>query len=123
MKCQCKIIVCMLLAWTVTVQAQQRQKFTVSSFALDPFATTAQNDNYKKVDGSGALMAIIRVTSTSDNDNLSAYKFDFGNLNHEVVVRDDDELWVYVQRNAKLVTISREGYTTIRNYDLGIIIT
>ena len=31
----------------------------------------------------------------------------------------DGELWVYVQKNAKQVTVSREGYKTVHRYDLG----
>ena len=37
---------------------------------------------------------------------------------NSLVELHDDELWVYVQRNAKMVTISREGYTTLSRYDL-----
>lgn len=112
------LFVC-LLSCVASLQAQQKQKFSVTSFGLDPFDTTAKSDRYKKVDGSGDLMALIKVTSATPDDDLQAYTFNFGILNHEVVVHDDDELWVYVQRNARLVTISREGYTTVSKYSLG----
>ena len=100
-----------------SMQAQQKQKFSVASFELDQFDLTAKNDAYKKVDGNGDLYAIIKVTSTNPDDDLKAYNFNFGNMNSLVEVHDG-ELWVYVQRNAKMVTISRNGYNTISKYDL-----
>ena len=105
----------LLLALT-GAEAQQR-KFSVVSFEADPFDLTARNDQHKKVDGNGSLYAIIKVTSTDTDDQLGDYRFNFGNMNHEVVQRDG-ELWVYVQRNAKMVTISRPGFATINKYDL-----
>ena len=108
-------LLCLLMTG-LPLQAQQR-KFSVANFAHDPFDLTAKNDQYKKVDGNGSLYAIIKVTSTSPDDQLRDYRFNFGNMNHEVVARDGD-LWVYVQRNAKMVTISRQGFATINKYDL-----
>lgn len=99
------------------VLAQQRQKFSIASFEQDPFDTSAQNPQYEKVDGSGARYAIVKVTSNNPDEDLKAFHFNFGNLK-SIVEQHDDELWVYVQRNAKLVTITREGYTTINKYDL-----
>lgn len=98
-------------------QNEQKLKFQIFSFDLAETDLTARNDAFKKVDGSGKLYAIIKVSSTNPDDDLSAYQFNFGNMNHEVV-NHDGELWIYVQRNAKMVTISREGYITIRKYDL-----
>ena len=100
-----------------TVEAQQKQKFSIASFELDPFDTTPQNKLYEKIDGSGFRYAIIKVTSITPDDNLKEYNFNFGNLN-SIVEQHDNELWVYVQKNAKLVTISREGYSTLNKYDL-----
>ena len=107
----------LLMAGVGLVNAQQKQKFTVANFELDHFDLTAKNDAYKKVDGNGDLYAIIKVTSTNPDDDLRAYNFSFGNMNSLVEVHDG-ELWVYVQRNAKMVTISRNGYNTINKYDL-----
>ena len=106
-----------VLLGSLTVEAQQKQKFSIASFELDPFDTTPQNKLYEKIDGSGFRYAIIKVTSITPDDNLKEYNFNFGNLN-SIVEQHDNELWVYVQKNAKLVTISREGYTTLNKYDL-----
>ena len=107
----------MVLLGSLTVEAQQKQKFSIASFELDPFDTTPQNKLYEKIDGSGFRYAIIKVTSITPDDNLKEYNFNFGNLK-SIVEEHDNELWVYVQKNAKLVTISRNGYTTLNKYDL-----
>lgn len=107
----------MVLLGAVCVEAQHLQKFSIASFELDPFDITPLNKLYEKVDGSGFRYAIIKVSSTNPDDNLKEYSFNFGNLN-SFVEQHDNELWVYVQKNAKLVTISRPGYTTLNKYDL-----
>ena len=112
------VLLLLLMLFSLTASAQGNRQFSVASFALDQFDMTARNDQYKKVDGNGSLYAIIKVTSNNPEDKLLEYRFDFGNMNHEVVQKDG-ELWVYVQRNAKFITISRQGFTTINKHDLG----
>ena len=99
------------------VQAQTKLKFSVASFEEDPTDLSAQSAEYRKMDGSGSLYAIIKVTSNNPDDDLREYRFNFGNLKSSVEDHDG-ELWVYVQMNAKTVTITREGYETVRRYDL-----
>ncbi len=113
----CLTLFLFLLLCALPASAQQKQKFSVASFEADPTDMTAREGNTKKIDGNGDLYAIIKVTSNYPDDDLRAYLFNFGYLNHFVELHDD-ELWVYVQRNAKTVTIRREGYTTINKYDL-----
>lgn len=117
MKQKLLLALLMVLLGSLTVEAQQKLKFSIASFELDPFDTTPQNKLYEKIDGSGFRYAIIKVTSTTPDDNLKEYNFNFGNLK-SIVEEHDNELWVYVQKNAKLVTISRNGYTTLNKYDL-----
>ncbi len=100
-----------------TLLSQPLLKFSVESFGLNQLDMTAQNDKYKKIDGSGSLYAIIKVTSATPDDDLREYLFDFGFLNHKVE-EHERELWLYVQRNAKHVTIQRKGYETVSKYDL-----
>ncbi len=88
-------------------------KFHVASFGEDQFDLAARDERFKKIDGSGSLYAIIKVSG----DDLKEYNFNFGNMNH-LVESHEDQLWVYVQKNAKHVTITRSGYTPLRNYDL-----
>ena len=110
-------ILLFLVFGTICSYAQPKQQFRVESFGLDQFDMTARNEAFKEVDGNGSLYAIIKVTSSTPNDDLLAYYFNFGNMNSKVKMKDG-ELWVYVQRNAKMVTISRNGYETINKYDL-----
>ena len=109
------VAVLLLLLLATPTHAQQKLKFSVASFEADPFDLTAKEGN--KRDGNGELYAIIKVRSNNPDDDLKAFMFNFGYLNHKVESHDD-ELWVYVQRDAKTVTISRAGYTTINRYDL-----
>jgi len=113
------ILLVLLAAFSATEQlhAQNTLKFSVASFEPDPFDLTARNEQHKKIDGNGDLMAIVKVTSTNPDDNLNEYRFNFGLLMHEVVQKEG-ELWVYVQRNAKHVTVSRQGYAPVSKYDL-----
>ena len=72
-----------------------------------------------KIDpGSGDPYALIKVTSDNPEDDLRAYRFDFNLLAHETEMHDG-ELWLYVQKNAKVVTIKRDGYNTINRQNLG----
>ncbi len=105
----------------LTVQAQQPLSLSVEEFAEAPFDLSAKDEAYQRFDGNGARFAIVKVTSTDPKDDLKAYQFNFGNLRHEVELKDD-VLWVYVQRNAKTVTISRPGYRSVARYDLGLTI-
>ena len=112
-----KLGVILALLMALPVQAQTKLKFSVASFEEDPTDLSAQSAEYRKMDGSGSLYAIIKVTSNNPDDDLREYRFNFGNLKSSVEDHDG-ELWVYVQMNAKTVTITREGYETVRRYDL-----
>ena len=97
--------------------AAQNLKFDIVKFELNQLDGTASNKNYEKIDGSGNKYAIIKVRSTDGDEGLSEFMFNFNSLK-SIVEDKGDELWVYVQKNAKMVTISREGYTPLRNFDL-----
>lgn len=99
-------------------EAQQKLRFDVVKFQLNQLDGTASNPLYQKVDGSGNPYAIIKVRATDGEENLNGFMFDFNSLKSSVENKGD-ELWVYVQKNAKIVTISRDGYNTLRNFDLG----
>lgn len=99
------------------LSAQDKLKFSVADFDTDPFDLSAKDKQYEKYDGNGDRYAIIKVTSNNPEDDLSEYNFNFGNMKH-IVEERDGVLWIYVQRNAKLVTITRSGYVPINKYDL-----
>lgn len=97
--------------------AQQKLSFSVLEFEQDVFDTSAKSTEHGKKDGNGSWYAIIKVKSNNPDDDITACQFNFGNMASKVE-KHDETLWVYVQRNAKRVTISRPGYHTIDQYDL-----
>ena len=105
----------LLLLAVLPVTAQQ--KFHIVSFDESPLDMTARDAQHEKIDGNGDRFAIVKVTSTSADDDLRAYNFDFGYM-ESLVESKGNELWVYVQRNAKHVTITRSGYHAVSKYDL-----
>ena len=105
----------MLTGWAF-VRAQDL-KFRVVEFYQDQQDLSGQEEN--RDDGDGALYAVIKVTSDNEDDDLSQFLFDFNNQRNTREMRDG-ELWLFVQRNAKYVTIRREGYRTLKNAALGL---
>ncbi len=115
MKCHLFFISLFLMLLSIPCAAQQKLKFRVVEFQEDPLDLTAVE--HEKLDANGDRYAVIKVSSANPDEDLNDYLFNFGYLNHITEVHDT-ELWVYVQRNAKRVTIQREGYQTIKDYDL-----
>ena len=107
----------LFMMMAMPASAQSKSKFKVVSFEESPFDLSAREKPTSRDDGTGYLYAIVKVTSTNPDDDLSAYNFDFGYLQH-VVESKDGELWLYVQQGAKAVTITREGYNPVRRYSL-----
>ncbi len=95
--------------------AAQQNKFRVVDFQEDPLDLTAVE--HEKRDANGDRYAVIKVSSENPDDELREYLFNFGYLNH-ITEYHNNKIWLYVQRNAKRMTIQREGYRTIDNFDL-----
>ena len=112
------LLLTLVLLFGMSASAQQKLTFRIADFELAEEDMTARNPQYEKIDPDGARYAIIKVSSDNPEDNLRSYKFDFGYL-ESFVEMHDDILWLYVRQNAKKVSIRREGYTTISQYNLG----
>lgn len=113
------IFLLLLILFALPTMAQKLE-MRVASFEQDQFDGAAKGE-YRKLDGSGDPYAIVKVTSDKPGDDLSQLMFDFGSMNHEDVPGHDgadSERWLYVQKNAKTVTILRNGYTSIMREDL-----
>lgn len=110
------LLICLMIFF-MNGLGQERLKFYIDDFSVDQFDTSASNPKYEKIDGNGDKYAIIKVRSSNPDDDLRQLNFNFGNMKHEVKDHDG-ELWVYVQRNAKTVSITRDGYAPINRYDL-----
>ena len=116
---RCFVLLVALLVLSAVVSFAQSEKiFSISEFVQDPFDLSGRGDTTKMVDGSGYLYSIVKVSSDDPEDKLSDYRFDFGMLK-SIVRMVDGELWVYVQKNAKQVSVSRQGYKTVHRFDLG----
>ncbi len=112
-----KRLMCVCIFWLAcisTVLAQASQKIYIESFTLDPMDQAA-NLNPKE-DKSGNRYALIKVTPAE----ASKFKFAFGLTTCEVEGVHSDELWIYVQKSARKISISREGFTPIKDQDLGM---
>ncbi len=116
-------IVLLFLLFALPMAAQQLAKMSIVSFQELPEDLSARQPEYERYDGNGDLFSIIKVSSSTPDDDLSAYKFSFGQMECQVCpMADLGELWLYVQRGAKHVKITRTGYTTIQKHDLGVTI-
>ncbi|MGM9679173.1 MAG: PEGA domain-containing protein, partial [Bacteroidaceae bacterium] len=89
----------------------QELKFRVAEFYQDQQDLTAQEE--ARDDGDGSVYAVVKVTSDMEDDDLSKFSFDFNYMKSSREMRDG-ELWLFVQRNAKNVTIRRDGYKTVK---------
>ena len=114
-------VILLLLLGIMPAAGQNSLQMYVKGFDYDPTDLTASNPNYRKKDGNGDVYAIIKVKSDTPGDDLNAYNFNFGMMSSTKEVHGE-ELWLYVQKNAKTVTITRQGYATIQRYDLKIAI-
>lgn len=117
-----RILGLFIFTWLIlnVTTAQNKLQFDVVELKQDLFDTSAKSKRYGEVDGNGSYYAIIKVTSDDPDDDLNTFRFNFGNLNCKKVLRED-ALWLYVQKGAKNVTISREGYVQ-KNVSLGFTI-
>ena len=116
-----RCLLCFVLFVSVTSFSLfgQLKEFSVESVSDDPFDGSGRSSQYGRVDGDGYNYAILKVTTDDPSDDLYSYRFNFGALYSEIVVHPNEgEIWVYVQRGAKSVTIERSGYRTISRYDL-----
>lgn len=102
----------------VTVSAQ-KQTINIDNFTTDPHDRAAKE--YPQDDGNGNLYAIIKVKAQSDDISAKDFNYDFGNMTSIPNGMHDGEYWIYVQKDARRIKITREGFTTYNN-DLGMTI-
>lgn len=108
------IVIYLMMTTCVNSVFSQNQKIYIESFSLDPMDQAATLN--PREDKSGNRYALVKVRPA----NASKFKFSFGFMTSEVDGQHGDELWIYVQKNARKVSISREGFSPIRDQDLGI---
>lgn len=111
-----------LIAILVTLPVMaQKLDMNIVSVVHDQFSTTAQKDSrYAELDKGGDLYAIVKVKTADGQSVPEGLSFDFGGPNVLKKEMHDDELWLWVQRNAKTVTVKHADYKTISKYNLGL---
>lgn len=106
-----------LLLLHLPAVAQQNLRFSILSFEKDEFDGSAKNPDYGKFDGNGDRYAIIKVSAENPDDDLREFQYNFGSMNH-LTETVDGQIWIYVQKNAKYITITRNGYQPVNKYPL-----
>ena len=101
----------LLLVFSLTAMGQ-KQQVRIESFTHDPMDQAAKE--HPQRDGNGDLYALIKVRPSAKQ-----FRFTFGYMKSIAGGEHDDETWIYVQRNARKVTVTGEGYEAIRDADLG----
>ena len=102
-------VVLMLLPFVLAAQ----QKISITAFTMDPLDQAAKT--YAKKDVNGDLYALIKVRPACDD-----FIFKFGYMKSlPDEVRHPGETWIYVQKNARRISMSGEGYEPLMNEDLG----
>ena len=87
------LLVALSVLSAVVSFAQSEKIFSISEFVQDPFDLSGRGENTKKVDGSGYLYAIVKVSSDDPEDKFTDYRFDFGMLNHCCPVKVPDDYY------------------------------
>ena len=102
----------LVLLLAIAVSAQTQRIF-IDAFTHDPLDQTAKE--YPKRDINGNLYALVKVRPSAKE-----FKFDFGYIKSLDDGEHEGESWIYVAKNARKVTITREGYEPLKAIDLGI---
>ena len=118
-----------LLLWAylffncLSLQAQRKLTFRIADFELEEEDLTARNEKYQEKDPDGDFYAIVKVKTDNPDDDLKAYKFDFGTyIDVKKTEKHDDALWIWVRQGAKKISVHREGYAAINQQKLGLTI-
>lgn len=106
------------LLMIVTISAQE-QTISIDILPSDPFDRAAKD--YPQDDGNGNLYAIIKVKAQSDDISAKDFNYDFGNMKSVPNGMHGDEYWIYMQKGARRIKITRDGFNSYNN-DLGMTI-
>ena len=102
------LIAYLLLLCTATINAQS---LSVSSFRLLESDLTANTTGTIEKDQNGEVAALIKVVTTQ-----TGFSFDGGALGIVRTIQKPSEIWVYVPRGLKKITISHPQLGILRDY-------
>ena len=107
-----KSIILLLFFFNITVFGQN---LSISSFKLLDTDLTANTAGTMEQDQNGETAALIKVVTTQ-----TGFTFDGGALGIVKTVQKPSEIWVYVPRGLKKITISHPQLGMLRDYYLNI---
>ena len=105
------LIAAALLAFMPAQDLQAQGSLAVKSFRLLQHDTTANSAGTSKIDQNGEVCALIKVVTTE-----TGFTFDIGSLGVTDTKQDVGEIWVYVPRGAKRITIKHPRLGVLRDY-------
>ena len=91
------------------------QTISVSSFKLLDTDLTANTAGTMEQDQNGEIAALIKVVTTQ-----TGFTFDGGSLGIVKTIQKPSEIWVYVPRGLKKITIAHPQFGLLRDYYLNI---
>ena len=109
-----KRIICYII-FIIQIIIGQAQIITVSSFKLLDTDLTANTAGTMEVDQNGETAALIKVVTTQ-----TGFTFDGGVLGIVKTVQKPSEIWVYVPKGLKKITISHPHLGILRDYYLNL---
>lgn len=107
-----KSIILLLFFFNITVFGQN---LSISSFKLLDTDLTANTAGTMEQDQNGEAAALIKVVTTQ-----TGFTFDGGSLGIVKTIQKPSEIWVYVPRGLKKITISHPQLGMLRDYYLNV---
>lgn len=101
----------MLFALCVVCFCASAQSITVKSFKALPMDMTASSLEGKRIDQNGQVAALIKVVTTQ-----TGFTFEGGTLGIVDSKQTSGEVWVWVPRAARKITIKHQEFGVLRDY-------
>ncbi len=97
-----------IFSWALTASAQG---ISVASFRALPYDGTASSINGKRTDQNGEVAALIKVVTTQTD-----FTFEGGRLGIVDTKQEKGEIWVWVPRASRKITIKHADLGVLRDY-------
>ena len=101
----------MMLAFCLVCLCASAQNITVKSFKALPMDLTASSLEGKRIDQNGEVAALIKVVTTQ-----TGFTFEGGTLGIVDTKQTSGEVWVWVPRAVRKITIKHQEFGVLRDY-------
>ena len=102
------ILICFLIGYCLELQAQS---ISVKSFQALPMDMTASSLEGKRIDQNGQVAALIKIVTTQ-----TGFTFEGGALGIVDTKQENGEVWVWVPRASRKITIKHQQLGVLRDY-------